>query len=265
MSAEAVLSSDLSAEVSNREVAVSAEASARVSGDASLSSDLSAELVARASADTSLAADLSSEIDSLADVDGATISLDAATNTIRLKEAIAAPASGMYTFNSDVEVSGALTVDGVDVMAAISSEISRAESAEDSLEVALSTDVSYLIANTDLTSIDSFAEVSDAVTSVETSVNNLSTNTEDFVYYMEPYMAGFNESPDGTRTQFTTGVGPMIVFLNGLMLTVGEDYGTPAMAPGDTTITIEFLSAPAATDKVNVFGRYLTATFKGIN
>jgi hypothetical protein len=129
----------------------------------------------------------------------------------------------------------------------------------------LSYEVSYLIANTDLTAIDSFAEVSDAVMSVETSVNNLSTNTEEYVQNMAPYMAGFNESPDGTRVQFTTGVGPMIVFLNGLMLTVGEDYETPAMALGDTTVTVEFFSAPAATDKVNVFGIEIGTTFNGIN
>ena len=49
--------------------------------------------------------------------------------------------------------------------AVISTEVSRAQSAEDSLEVALSTEVSYLIANTDLTSIDSFAEISNELSS----------------------------------------------------------------------------------------------------
>ena len=34
---------------------------------------------------------------------------------------------------------------------------------QDSLEIALSSEVSYLLANTDLSSIDSFAEVSDAL------------------------------------------------------------------------------------------------------
>jgi hypothetical protein len=81
----------------------------------------------------SLAADLSTEIDGLADVDGVTIELDTVNNQIRLKESIAAPASGQYTFASNVEISGALTVDGVDVMDEISTEVSRAESAEASI------------------------------------------------------------------------------------------------------------------------------------
>jgi hypothetical protein len=106
---------------------ISSEESARIAGDASLTSELSTQVDSLTSVDTSLEAQLSSDIDSLADVDNATISLDSATNTIRLKEAIAAPDSGMYTFNSSVEVSDTLTVDGVDVMAAIEAEESRAD------------------------------------------------------------------------------------------------------------------------------------------
>jgi hypothetical protein len=266
---------------------ISSEASSRVSADTSLSSDLSAEESARIAGDASLAADLSSEISGLADVDGATISLDAATNTIKLKQDIAAPASGMYTFNSDVEVSGALTVAGVNVMnaissevssrisgdaslaSALSSEISRAESAEDSLAVQLSTDVSYLIANTDLTSIDSFAEVSDAVSaevsratsaesSIATSVSNLSDNTSAYVVDNRPTMVGFDQSPNGTITNFTAGVvfKTEIVFLNGLMLRKGDDY-TVSIYSGqqyNNGTSITFLNAPAATDKVDVYG-----------
>ena len=44
-------------------------------------------------------------------------------------------------------------------MATLSSEVSRAESAEASISEELSSEVSYIMANTDLSSIDSFAEV----------------------------------------------------------------------------------------------------------
>jgi hypothetical protein len=209
---------------------------------------------------------LSSDIDSLADVDNATISLDTATNTIRLKEAIAAPASGMYTFNSNVEVSDTLTVGGVDVMAEISSEISARIAGDESLETALSTEVSYLIANTDLTSIDSFAEVSDAVTSVETSVNNLSDNTGNYILEMMPRVHSVNETPDGTIVSFTAEVigGTAMVFLNGLMQTPGEDYeGT--YVGHLSSFTFDFYSAPAATDRIEVYGVHYGHTFGGVN
>ncbi len=99
MEAEASLAADLSTEISNREDAVS-----------SLDT-------AYQDADSSLAADLSTEIDALADPDGVTIELDEATNTIRLMETVAAPDSGLRTFEGDMEVNGILTVGGVDVMA----------------------------------------------------------------------------------------------------------------------------------------------------
>ena len=235
-SAEASLAADLSTEISNREDAVSAEESARVSGDASLAADLSAAESALASADASL----SSEIDSLSEVDGATISLDAATNTIRLKESIAAPDSGQYTFASDVEVSGDLTVAGVNVMGAISSEISRAESAEDSLAVQLSTDVSYLISNTDLTAIDSFAEVS----------TELSTVVSDFeaIYFKK---ATFTGAINGTNDEFTLNeevrAGSETVYLNGLLQEAGVEYTVAGSV-------VTFTTAPLAGDKVVIYG-----------
>jgi hypothetical protein len=231
----------------------------------SLSTEISSQVDSLQSVDTSLEAQLSSDIDSLADVDNATISLDSATNTIRLKEEIAAPDSGMYTFNSSVEVSDTLTVDGVDVMAAIKTEKDRAEEAEHSLEVALSTEVSYLIANTDLTSIDSFAEVSDAVSSVETNVDNLSINTEDYVINNRPCMIGFNEAPDGTNTVFTANVesGTQLIFLNGLVQLIGFHAGEAIANPG--VLTVEFDTAPESTDVIDIYGVPHGISFEGVN
>jgi hypothetical protein len=158
-SAELVLTNNVSAEVSNREAAVSTEVSNRISGDASIAANLSAEESARLAADASIAADLSSEIESLADTDELTIELNTANNKIQLKDVVVAGSEGLRTFEGDIEVNGILTVDGVDVMAEISNEISRAEAAEDSLATQLSTAVSYLISNIDVTEIDSFTEI----------------------------------------------------------------------------------------------------------
>jgi hypothetical protein len=263
MSAELVLTNDLSTEVSNRIADVDAEESRAMSAEAVLTSDLSTEVAdreaaisaeesARLAADASLAADLSSEIESLGDVDGATISLDAATNTIRLKEAIAAPASGQYTFNSDVEVSGILTVDGVDVMAEISSEISRAEAAEDSIATELSTQVSYLISNIDVTEIDSFSEI---VENLSTEVSRAESAelslADDFanIYFRKTTV---NETANGSIAEFTFGdtlrTGSQAVYLNGLLQDAG-DYTI-------TTTSVTFATAPLAGDKVAVYGMY---------
>jgi hypothetical protein len=209
-------------------------------------SELSSEISNRESGDASLEGLVSDEIAGLALTDGQTIDVNTADNTIRLMETVAAPASGLRTFASDVEISGILTVDGVDVMAEISSEISRAEAAEDSIATELSTQVSYLISNIDVTEIDSFSEIVENVT-------NLSNNTYNFVVANRPTMIGFNESPNGTITEFTADVqsGSEIVFVNGLILTSGSDYDVSV--DGDV-ITVDFYSAPLATDKVNIYG-----------
>jgi hypothetical protein len=206
-----------------------------------------------------LEAQLSSDIDSLADVDNATISLNTATNTIRLKETIAAPDSGMYTFDSSVyvnnefyvnnriyvegvEASDTLTVGGVDVMAEISSEISARIAGDESLEVALSTEVSYLLANTDLTSIDSFAEIS----------TELSALTDDFdgIYFKK---ASFSGAINGTNDEFTLNdpvrANSEAVYLNGILLEVVNDYTL------DGSVVI-FTSAPQTGDKVVIYGVY---------
>jgi hypothetical protein len=165
-----------------------------------------------------------------------------------LKEAIAAPDSGMYTFNSNVEVSDTLTVGGVDVMAAISSEVSRAEAAEDSLEVALSTEVSYLIANTDLTSIDSFAEVSDAVASEVSRAESAELSLANTYFRKATYTGAINGSNAVFAIDQTILAGSEAVYLNGLLLEAG-DY---SLAGGSIT----FNSAPQSGDKVVVYGVY---------
>jgi hypothetical protein len=220
--------------------------------------------------DTSLATVISTEIDSLATVDSQTIEVNEANNTIRLMETVAAPTSGTRTFSGSIVVSSGLTVNGTNVITAINNEISsrtsgdaslaavistevlRAQSAEDSLEVALSTEVSYLIANTDLTSIDSFAEISNELSSELIRANSAEVSLADNFANIYFRNAGVNETANGSITEFTFGAtlrtGSQAVYLNGLLQDAG-DYTI-------TTTSVTFASAPAAGDKVVVYGMY---------
>jgi hypothetical protein len=253
MSAELVLTNNVSAEVSNREAAVSDEVSNRISGDESLAANLSAEESARLEADASIAAEFSSEIEALADTDELTIELDAVNNKIKLKDTVAAPVGGLRTFEGDVEVEGILTVGGVDVMAEISSEIERAEAAEDSIALELSTQVSYLISNIDVTEIDSFTEIVEELSneivraeSAELSLANDFTN----IYFKKVAVTG---TINGTNDEFALAnavrTGSEAIYLNGLLQVTGDDYTMVG-----TTLT--FIAAPQAGDKVMVYGMY---------
>jgi hypothetical protein len=229
---DASLALDLSSEISAR-----LEAGSSIATD--LSTAVSAEESARLSTESSIATELSSEIAALADVDGTTIVLNGDTNQIELKETIAAPASGIRTFAGEVDVETILKVGGVDVMAAMAS-------GDASLEVALSTEVSYLIANTDLGSIDSFAEVvadlSSEVLRAESAEANLLAT-----YYQKLTLIG---DVDGTNAQFSFNNLIMpdseSIYLNGLLMTVGDDYTT-----NGTSVT--FNNAPQVGDKVKAY------------
>ena len=111
---------------------LSSEVSARLDAGSSISAELSISVSDRVAADESLA----SEIESLALTDETTIELNTADNTIKLKDTIAAPASGVRTFEGEVNVNSILRVGDVDVMATLSTEVSRAESAEAALDAA---------------------------------------------------------------------------------------------------------------------------------
>jgi len=163
-------------------------------------------------------------------------------------------------------------------MAAISSEISRAESAEDSLEVALSTEVSYLLANTDLTSIDSFAEIvadlSSEVSRAEsveadlsvaifdeigTIAQHIESNLNDSVnmliatYYQKLTLNG---DVDGTNQLFLFDAPYMVnsesIYLNGLLMTEGDDYSYNGPVGGPYN-GIVFINAPQVGDKVKAY------------
>jgi hypothetical protein len=170
-----------------------------------------------------------------------------------LKDVVAAGSEGLRTFEGDIEVDGILTVGGVDVMAEISSEIARAEAAEDSIALELSTKVSYLISNIDVTEIDSFSEIvanlSNEVVRAESAELSLA---DDFtnIYFKKVALTG---TINGTNDEFTLAsavrTGSEAIYLNGLLQVVGDDYTIAG-----TTLT--FVAAPEAGDKVAVYGMY---------
>jgi hypothetical protein len=143
----------------------------------------------------------------------------------------------------------------------VSTEISRATSAEASLDSALSaeisratsveatldTKISDIISNTDLTQVDSFVEtIGEFNTMIENNFNSIyaKKNTS-------------SQAPNGIATVFPfvneVKEGSEQVYLNGLLLEAG-DY-TPTLVNGMVT-GVTFGAAPATADKVVFYGVY---------
>ena len=306
ISAEASLAGDLSSEISNRESAISTEESTRLAADASIAADLSSDIEALADVDgttivlngdtnqielkETIAAPASGTrtfegIIALSDgliymngrnIENATMVQSNITNT----NLINSPLGEVYlgnTLNADLNVITNLpapTADGdaankLYVDAAMSAEIEARISGDESLEVALSTEVSYLIANTDLGSIDSFAEV---VADLSSEVSRAESAEASIVYDLSRAYAkimNFNETPDGVITSFTFKL-PIVKFrselihLNGLLLDLG-DYDVDFLLDGNGNPEVDgngivllsgitFINAPLAGDKVIAHG-----------
>jgi hypothetical protein len=301
------------AEAAAREAAVSTEASARVAEDTSLLERINDEQASRVDADGVLQGNIDVEkgrIDAILDASDA--DKDSFAEIVALINSVDAE-------NDQVFAGYVLSND-----AALSTEVARAESAETSLETELGEvdnnlkssiellggdlekkindekverekadaelgeKIADIISNTDITSMDSFSEVSaeleanfsdlsaeieakvstltETDDSIVNSVDNLSSNVEAFIYDRTPRMIGFNESPDGINDVFGAYVenGTEIVFLNGLMLREGDDYTKPlSLSAFVVPLEITFNSAPAATDKIDVYGVPLGTEFNG--
>ena len=173
-----------------------------------------------------------------------------------MKDTVAAPAGGLRTFEGDVEVSGELYVAGDNVMGAISYEISRAESAEDSIATELSTQVSYLISNIDVTEIDSFTEIVSELSteisraeSVETSLDaRVSAEGSAIVerFNITPVVSSFLIG-DGTASVYTCNhdLGTTDVIIQVYDVETGETVETGQIRVGTASVQIDFADAPA--------------------
>jgi hypothetical protein len=139
-----------------------------------------------------------------------------------------------------------------------------------SLETALSTEVSYLIANTDLTAIDSFAEVSATIEHTYHQVLPLWYDEANPLPISLNYGVNFNQI-DGSNPVFVTQtpikVNSENIYLNGMLLTRGKDYNTAYMSHqmsiidsqlnGVNTFAFRFLfTSPQPGDTITIYGVY---------
>jgi len=139
----------------------------------------------------------------------------------------------------------------------LSAEISRAEAAEASIALELSSEVSYIIANTDLTSIDSFAEVvADMSSEVARAESAEASLALDFANIYAKRVAVV-ETPNEIITEFSLASdvreGSELIYLNGLLLD-SEDY-TANVVDGVVS-SVTFFIAPSVGDKVRAYGVY---------
>ena len=245
--------------VLSNDAALAAETSSRVAGDDELTSDLSNEVSRATAAEGSLGSALSTEV---ARAESAETSLETEL--------------GVVEDNLNYNIKSFI---GEFDKKLYEEKVER-KSADDLLDGK----IADIISNTDITSMDSFSEVSveieanfsdltaaikyeaeravSAEGSIETSVDNLSSNVENFILGRTPRMIGFNVPPDGINDVFKAKLenGTEIVFLNGLMLREGADYTKLVGSKGPE---FTFNSAPAATDKIDIYGVPLVDKFNG--
>jgi hypothetical protein len=173
----------------------------------------------------SLAADLSSEIEGLAATDETTIELDTVGNVIRLKETVAAPASGTRTFEGAIIIPSELHIGDILIWNGENGWISTEESARISGDASVAADLS--------------SEVSRAE-SAEFSLQ------QTYFGKVETTVA------DGTTAVFNhiaVKDGSLTVYLNGLLQDSGADYNDDGSA-------ITFVEAPLNGDKIVMYGEF---------
>jgi len=158
--AEVVLAGDISDEITDRSTAVASEMSARVAGDNSLSTALASEMSDRVAGDNSLASDISTE---KARVDAILLASDADRDSF---VEIVSLINSVDTTNDNAFAGYVISNNS-----ALSTEISRATSAEGSLNGALSSE--YNRASTVETNISNalVLEIADRIANVNAEVN----------------------------------------------------------------------------------------------
>ena len=196
------------------------------------------------SQDLSIESALSSDIENAVNAEAALrISADASIDTAIASVDSAVTASVASIEGSISEISTEISDIYDELTLAIENEATLREAADASLEVVLSTEVSYLIANTDLGSIDSFAEVVADLSSEVLRAESVEASLL-HTYYQKLTLIG---DVDGTNAQFSFNNLIMpdseSIYLNGLLMTVGDDYTT-----NGTSVT--FNNAPQVGDKV---------------
>ena len=164
----------------------------------------------------------------------------------------------------------------------MSSEISRAEEAEASIALQLSSEVSSILENTDLTAIDSFAEVvADLSSEIANREGAVSAEESARISIDEAIKAGVNAAlieikdiilkgardasfkrlttleGDGVETTFNVPMyGNGAIYLNGLLQHYDVDYSTnPTVdGKGNPELVIIFDEAPELDSLITIYG-----------
>jgi hypothetical protein len=224
-----------------------------------VSANLSIESARAQAAEASIQATL----DAMPSTDNTTLEINPDTQVIRLKETVAAPASGVRTFEGDVKAAVQPdTLESYNPLSFITREILENAIEDEAIlreaaDAELDSRIVDIISNTDLTSVDSFTELIDKVNEVTASNFNS--------VYAKKVEVTFN----GTETvTLATPVKAesMMLYINGLMVDNGDDYTEiieNGFVIGATLIGDAFTVAAAGGSKLNAYGVH--GTFSNIS
>ena len=213
-----------------------------------ISADLSTEVERAQAAEAGIQA----QLDAMPSTDNATLEVNGDSNVIRLKEVIAAPASGFRTFEGDVKAYYQPdTLPSYDDASYITKGILEAAIADEAIlreaaDAELDSRIVDIISNTDLTSVDSFTELID-------KVNEVTAANFDTIYAkkVEVTFDGVETVTLATPVKAES----MMLYINGLMVDNGDDY-TEVIVDGfvtGATLIGEAITV-AAGAKLNAYG-----------
>jgi hypothetical protein len=225
-----------------------------------LSASLVAEEVARIAGDAALSASLAYSINNINQVAfdasaslAASITAEAAARIadVDAEEARAMAAEAVLSASIATEAADRATA-VTNLSASFETALAAEIAARLAADATLTQDVADILANTDITAIDSFKEVIN-------NINTVNAANFDAVYAKKNTVTA---AANGTTTAFTftnaVKPGSEQVYLNGQLLDIDGDY-TVNSANGMVT-GITFGVAPATADKLTFYGVYGTLT-----
>ncbi len=240
--ADNAFTADLATEVAARIADVNAEESRAMAVEAALSASLVAEIAARI-------ADVDAEETRALAAEAALSASIAAEEAARIADVDAEEARALA---AEAVLSASIATEAADRATAVtnlSASFETALAAEIAARIAadatLTQDVADILANTDITAIDSFKEVIN-------NINTVNAANFDAVYAKKNTVTA---APNGTITAFTftnaVKVGSEQVYLNGQLLDTDGDY--TVNEAGGVVTGITFGVAPATADKLMFF------------
>ena len=223
--------------VLSNDAALAAEESSRIAGDVALSATFSAALSDQrdlmfANFNTTNS-NLNNLSDGLVDEMAARFNADQSLDAARIA--------------GDAALSATLS-------AAMTAEVSRATSKEDYLEAALSGEINGRVAGDAALSATFSAAISAEVSRATAAESALAADFAN-IYCKK---VAVNETPNGVLTTFTLAshvrIGSEMIYVNGLLMEVGEDYTT--IVTSGKVSSVEFIFTPSNEMKLVAYGVY---------